>query len=81
MKTLLTQAETQRRLASVEQRLMSEFSDVPQWQVKQEVRVVSAALLGQARFTHYVPLLVYRWAREGLLDRRESVLVHIGAAA
>ncbi len=61
--------ETERKLEHVPERLLDEFPEVPAEPVEREVRAVARQLLGRARFTDFVPLLVHRFVREALLDR------------
>ena len=66
--------ETKRKLDHVPQRLRDEFPAVDAKAVIEETAEIAEALLEEARFPDYVPLLTYRYAREHLLDRHEPQL-------
>jgi len=67
-----SEVDNRRRLQQVEKRLTGEFPDLAVSMVQGEVRTVSAGLLARARFTDFVPLLVYRMARERLREQRAA---------
>jgi len=58
--------ETKRKLEHVPQRLRDEFPEIDPAEVVEETAEIAEALLEQARFPDYVPLLTYRYAREHL---------------
>ena len=67
-----SRTDTEIKLEHVEKRLLAEFPDVQPEPVLQEAHVVEEQLLRRARFTDYVPVLVHRFMRERLLDRRRA---------
>lgn len=73
MATLLVDAETRRRLETVERSLVREFDDLPARVVEDEVADMSGEFLRQARIVDYVPLLTFRLARDRLLGHRVSL--------
>ena len=60
--------ELEEPLYRVRQRLSDEFDDIDLGSVRTEVDEVAEALLEEARFPNFVPLLTYRFTREHLLD-------------
>ena len=59
---------TQAKLEHGARALVREFADLPREVVVYEVESVTRRLLEHARFDDYIPLLVYRFARERLCD-------------
>jgi hypothetical protein len=72
MSTRPNEIETERRLKQVEKRLSAAFPDAADSLVRREIRAMYAELLRRARFTDFVPLLVYRLARERLLEHQAA---------
>jgi Amt family ammonium transporter len=69
-----TDEEITRSLGRVEQQLCAGFPDVSSEVVHREVAQVAQVLLDVARFTNFVPLLTYRYARERVRNRERAEL-------
>lgn len=70
--TMPPSVEMRRKLGHIEQQLAASFPHTPLEKVKEAVVAAAAPLLTEARFAHFVPLLVHRLARETLAGHRHE---------
>jgi hypothetical protein len=61
-------AETRQKIDRLPERLSDEFADVAPQEIQEEVDELAEALLEEARFEDFVPLLAYRQSRDQLLE-------------
>jgi hypothetical protein len=68
--TLHVDERTEDKLRRIPVALHAEFPDVPEEELAAEVEATAQELLETARIDAFVPVLVHRYAREHVLERR-----------
>jgi hypothetical protein len=76
---VILRATTRSKIENETKTLALEFKSVPRALIAAEVEATTSRLLEQARFDDYIPVLVYRYAREALRGREPS-LEHVEVA-